>query len=212
MMNRQIGYFVIAVFVMLLLPACAEKGPVLLDIGYRPPADVAAGTPKVVVGVAPFKDDRGKAASVLGRRVIASTGLENELVVQGTVADLAASRLKDALKARGITVKDVPAWDMTAENIKADGADIVIGGEIKTLWVEALSRLLNANTRADVQLRVSAADTAEKKVFRTLNLNSKLERQDIAFSFTQVENVLTEALSGALDQFLNDEEFRKKIK
>jgi predicted small lipoprotein YifL len=200
------------VSMLVFLSGCAEKGPVLLDIGYRPPADVAAGTPRVVVGVSPFKDDRGKAASVLGRRVIASTGLENELVVQGTVADLVASRLKDALKARGITVKDVPAWDMTAENIKADGADIVIGGEIKTLWVEALSKLLNANTRADVQLRVSAADTAEKKIFRTLKLSSKLERQDIAFSFTQVENVLTEALSGALDQLLNDEEFKKKTK
>jgi len=210
MKRTMLSIAMVSMFVF--LSGCAEKGPVLLDIGYRPPADVAAGTPRVVVGVSPFKDDRGKAASVLGRRVIASTGLENELVVQGTVADLVASRLKDALKARGITVKDVPAWDMTAENIKADGADIVIGGEIKTLWVEALSKLLNANTRADVQLRVSAADTAEKKIFRTLKLSSKLERQDIAFSFTQVENVLTEALSGALDQLLNDEEFKKKTK
>ncbi len=210
MKRTLLSIMVVSMFVFLF--GCAEKGPVPLDIGYRPSADVAAGTPKVVVGVSPFKDDRGKAASVLGRRVIASTGLENELVVQGTVADLVASRLKDALKARGITVKDVPAWDMTAENIKADGADIVIGGEIKTLWVEALSKLLNANTRADVQLRVSAADTAEKKVFRTLELNSKLERQDIAFSFTQVEIVLSEALSGALDQLLNDEEFKKRIK
>jgi predicted small lipoprotein YifL len=197
MKRTMLSIAMVSMFVF--LSGCAEKGPVLLDIGYRPPADVAAGTPRVV-------------ASVLGRRVIASTGLENELVVQGTVADLVASRLKDALKARGITVKDVPAWDMTAENIKADGADIIIGGEIKTLWVEALSKLLNANTRADVQLRVSAADTAEKKIFRTLNLSSKLERQDIAFSFTQVENVLTEALSGALDQLLNDEEFKKKTK
>ena len=211
-MKRSVLFGIVTAFAAILLSACAEKGPVPLDIGYRPLADVAAGTPKVVVGVSPFKDDRGKAASVLGRRVIASTGLENELVVQGTVADLVASRLKDALKARGITVKDVPAWDMTAENIKADGVDIVIGGEIKTLWVEALSKLLNANTRADVQLRVSAADTAEKKVFRTLELNSKLERQDIAFSFTQVEIVLSEALSGALDQLLNDEEFKKRIK
>ncbi len=200
------------VSMLVFLTGCAEKGPVLLDIGYRAPEGIVAGTPKIVVGVAPFKDDRGKAATVLGKRVIVSTGLENDLVVQGTVADLAASRLKDALKARGITVKDVPAWDMTAENIKADGADIVIGGEIKALWVEAQSRLLNVVTKANVQLRVSAADAAEKKVFRALNLNSTLERQDIAFSFTQVENVLTEALSGALDQLLNDEEFKKKIK
>jgi hypothetical protein len=209
---KRTTFFITAVSMLVFLFGCAQKGPVLVDIGYRTPEGLVAGAPKTVVGVAPFKDERGKTMSVLGKRVIVSSEVENDLVVQGTVADLVASRLKDALTARGITVKDAPAWDMTAESIKAEGADIVIGGEIKALWVDAESRPLNVTTKADVQLRVSAADTAEKKVFRTLNLNSKLERQDISFSFTQMENVLSEALSSALDQLLNDDEFKKKIK
>jgi hypothetical protein len=193
-----------------LLSACAEKGPVLIEgIKYQAPEALVAGVPKIVVGIAPFKDDRGKTVSVLGKRTI-SNYLENDLVVQGTVADLVTVAVKDALKSRGITVKDA-SWDMNAETIKADGMNILIGGEIKTLWVEVVSQPLNVKTAAEVRLRVSAADAAEKKIFRTLVLNSKMERQDVAFSFESVSAALSEALSSALNQLLKDDEFKKKI-
>lgn len=201
-----------AVLLAAFLSGCAQKGPVLLDnIRYQAPEGLAAGAPKLIVGVSPFKDDRGKTFSVIGKRTIPDY-MENDLVVQGTVADLVTAGLKDALKARGIMVKDAPAWDMNAESIKSGGIDILIGGEIKTLWVEAVSQPLNAKVNAVVQLRVSAADAAEKKIIRTLVLNSKLERKDVAFSFELVEDAVSEALSSALNQLLNDEEFKKKIR
>ncbi len=194
-----------------MLSACAEKGPVLLEgIKYQAPEALVAGVPKIVVGIAPFKDDRGKTVSVLGKRTIRNY-IENDLVVQGTTADLVTAAFKDALKSRGITVKDAPVWDMKAETVRGDGFDILIGGEIKTLWVEVVSQPLNVKTTAEVQLRVSAADVAEKKIFRTLVLNSKMERQDVAFSFESVAAALSEALSSALDQLLKDDEFKKKI-
>jgi len=201
-----------AVLLAAFLSGCAQKGPVLLDnIRYQAPEGLVAGAPKLIVGVSPFKDDRGKTLSVLGKRTIPDY-MENDLVVQGTVADLVTAGLKDALKARGIMVKDAPAWDMNAESIRSSGIDILIGGEIKTLWVEAVSKPLNAKVNAVVQLRVSAADAAEKKIIRTLVLNSKLERQDVSFSFELVEGAVSEALSSALNQLLNDEEFKKKIR
>lgn len=201
-----------AVLLAAFLSGCAQKGPVLLDnIRYQAPEGLAAGGPKLIVGVSPFKDDRGKTFSVIGKRTIPDY-MENDLVVQGTVADLVTAGLKDALKARGIMVKDAPAWDMNAESIKSSGIDILIGGEIKTLWVEAVSQPLNAKVNAVVQLRVSAADAVEKKIIRTLVLNSKLERKDVAFSFELVEDAVSEALSSALNQLLNDEEFKKKIR
>jgi len=201
-----------AVLLAAFLSGCAQKGPVLLDnIKYQAPEGLAAGAPKLIIGVSPFKDDRGKTFSVLGKRTIPDY-MENDLVVQGTVADLVTDGLKDALKARGIMVKDAPAWDMNAESIKSSGIDILIGGEIKTLWVEAVSQPLNAKVNAVVQLRVSAADAAEKKIIRTLVLNSKLERKDVSFSFELVEDAVSEALSSALNQLLNDEEFKKKIR
>lgn len=194
-----------------LLSACAEKGPMLLEgIAYQAPEAQVAGVPKIVVGIAPFKDDRGKTVSVLGKRTI-SNYIENDLVVQGTVADLITAAVKDAFISRGIMVKDASAWDMNAETIKADGMNILIGGEIKTFWVEVFSQPLNVKTVAEVRLRVSAADGPEKKIFRTLVLSSKMERQDVAFSLETVSATLSGALSSALDQLLKDDEFKKKI-
>jgi predicted small lipoprotein YifL len=196
---------------MLLLTGCAEKGPVLLgNIKYQAPEKTVAGSPKTIVGVSPFKDLRGAAASVLGKRTIRNY-VENDLVVQGTVADLVTAAFKDALRSRGFAVKDAPAWDMKTETIAGDGFNVLIGGEIKALWVEVTSQPLNVQERAEVQLRVSAADTSNKTIFKTLNMNSKLERQDLAFSFETVEGMLSEALSSAIDQLLKDDEFKKKI-
>jgi predicted small lipoprotein YifL len=196
---------------MLLLTGCAEKGPVLLgNIKYQAPEKTVAGSPKTIVGVSPFKDLRGAAASVLGKRTIRNY-VENDLVVQGTVADLVTAAFKDALRSRGFAVKDAPAWDMKTETIAGDGFNVLIGGEIKALWVEVTSQPLNVQERAEVQLRVSAADTSDKTIFKTLNMNSKLERQDLAFSFETVEGMLSEALSSAIDQLLKDDEFKKKI-
>ena len=209
-MNRRL-WAVLAGTLMLSLSACAQKGPVLLEgVTYQAPEGAHAGVSKAAVGVMPFKDERGKSASVLGKRTIRND-VENDLVVQGTVADLVSAALKDALKARGVAVRDIPAGDLGSGKVLADGVNIIIGGEIKSLWVDALSQPLNVKVTAEVQLRVSALDTAEKKVFRTLVLNSKVERQDIAFSFDTVAGALSEALSSALDQLMKDDEFMKKI-
>jgi len=202
---------VVSVVTIGMLSACAEKGPVLLEgVTYRAPEGLVAGAPKIVIGIAPFKDDRGKTVSVLGKRTI-SNYVENDLVVQGTVADLVVASMKEALKARGIAVRDLPAGDLGELAGKTEGAEIVVGGEIKTLWVDVSSQPLNVKMTAEVQLRVSAADKAEKKVFRTLVLNSKVERQDIAFSFDAAAGALSEALSAAIDQLMKDDEFKKKI-
>jgi hypothetical protein len=210
-MNHVISRVLLSVVTIVLLSACAEKGPVLLEgIKYQAPETPVAGVPKIVIGIAPFMDDRGKTVSVLGKRTIRNY-IENDLVVQGTVADLVTSGLRDALKARGIMVKDASSWDMNAATIKADGMTILIGGEIKTFWVEVVSQPLNVKTTAEVRLRVAAADTAEKKIFRTLVLSSKMERQDVAFSYGTVSAALSDALSSALDQLLKDDEFKKKI-
>jgi hypothetical protein len=209
-MKMHICIVVLAV-ALLSLSACAEKGPVLLEgVNYQVPEGTVASPANVVVGVSPFRDERGKTTSILGKRMI-SDSVENDLVVQGTVADLVTAGLKDALKARGVTVRDAPAWDLNAETIKADGMNILIGGEIKTLWVDVVSQPLNVKTSAAVQLRVFAVDSAEKKIFRTLVLNSKVERQDIAFSYDTTAGALSEALSSALNQLLKDDEFKKKI-
>jgi len=199
------------VLLFAVISGCAQKGPVLLDgIAYRAPEGTTPGSMQTVVAVAPFQDQRGKTASVIGKRTIPEY-VENDLVVQGTAADLVAAAIRDALKSRGIPVKDAPAGSGTSAG-SAPTADLVVSGEIKTFWVDARSQTLNAETKATVQLRAVLAEGPERKVFRTVNLNSVIERQDVAFSFETVKDALSDALTGAVNQLLADDEFKKRIR
>jgi predicted small lipoprotein YifL len=198
---------------MTLAGCVTQKGPLLMgDVRYLTPEGMVAATPKVVVGVSPFKDERGKPASVLGVKKSTQSSLETELVVQGTGADKVTAIFKDALKARGFSVKDVAAWDMTAEGIKAEGVDVLMSGEIKSLWVETVTSILSVDLKADAQLRVVAADVPDKKILSATTVNSSLERKNIAFSFEYVQQNLSEVLSAAINQVFDDEGIKKKLK
>jgi hypothetical protein len=213
MKNGLLGIITAAVVVVLavVLAGCAKSGPVLLqDILYQAPTGTAPERAKVIVGVSPFKDVRGGSISVLGKRII-SDDVQNDLVVQGTVADLVTAALKDALRSRSITVKDAPAWDLSGTPPRAEGADLIIGGEVKVLWVDCQSRPVNVKTKATVQLRVAVAETSGATILRTVNLNSTLEREDVVFSFYTVQETLSEALTSALNQLLADEVVKKRL-
>jgi len=202
----------VAILTLLAFCGCAAKGPILVNALYQAPQGLVAGAPKVVVGICPIKDERGTSTSGIGRKSNPSSETLNDLVVQGTVAGLVTSGFKDALKARGITVKDVAEWDMSAEHIHAEDVDILVGGAIKKLRVDVVSSAFNVKYKADVQIQVAVANVPEKKLFRKLSLNTTLERKDVSFSAERLEKILSEALSSSIDQLLNDEEFKKSIK
>lgn len=212
MINRLINLVLIVMFGTLLLSGCAHQGPILLDFQYQPPQGVSAGAAKVTLGVSPFRDDRGKVASVIGKRSLESSDQTNDLVVQGTAADKVTAALKSALKARGIAEKDLAAWDLTEAGVPSDGADLLISGEIKKFWVETKSRFANTTVKAEVQLRISVVDMAQKKIIRVVNVNSTMERQNITFSTDVVESTLSDALTSAIDQIFADEELQKRLK
>lgn len=206
-MGRSCIILVLTLFVG--LSACATSGPILIgNIRYEPPQGMESAKPRALVAVGMFKDQRGVSASLLGKRRLPSADVENELVVQGTAADIVNSALKQALGARGFTVKDAPDWDLSAEGIP-DTGDFIIAGEIKAMGIDVESRPLSVSYKADVQLRLIVADARQKKLIRTLNLSSRLERQDIAFSFSTAENMLSEVISSAIDRMFSDEEIKK---
>lgn len=204
-----IGWMISALTAVVFVSGCAEKGPILLNIGYQPAEGKAVTAQKIVVGVSPFKDKRETAASVLGTRTIPS-GMQNDLVVQGTVADVVTSALKDALKEHGLVVKDVPSWDLTVEGMKAEGAALLMGGEIKTMRLESKGTLLKTNLTASVQIKIVVGDIAEKKIIRTLDVDSKIE-QEILYSRDKLESALSEALTSALDQVFQDDVLSKRL-
>ncbi len=195
-----------------LLAGCAPKGPILTDFKYQQPKPVAGAATTVTVAVSPFKDERAKVESVVGKRFNELNELATDLVVQGTVSIKVMDALKHALAARRITAKDAPAWDLTESGIAAPGAELQVGGEIKVLWVDATSQFANTTSKADVQLRIVVADVAQKKIIRILNVNSKIERQNIANTAAFIERALSEAVTNALDQIFTDEELKNRLK
>jgi hypothetical protein len=198
--------------ISVLLTACAQPGPVLLqDILYQAPTGTTSVPAKhLAAGVGPFKDLRGKPVSMLGKRTI-SNGVENDLVVQGTVSDIVTAALKDALTAQGMSPRDTAAWGVETGPGAGGGEGLLFSGEIKTLWVDSQARPLNVQTKATVQLRVAVADAAEGKVLRVLNLSSMLSQEEIAFSFDTVQRTLSEALTGALDQLVKDPVVQERL-
>jgi uncharacterized lipoprotein YajG len=208
--TRTLGSIALSVLIALMFFAgCAEKGPILLTVGYQAPAGMAGTSSAVVAEVSPFRDVRGVQPSVLGRRIIPS-GMQNDLVVQGTVAQMATKGLKEALVRRGVAVKDVADWDLTAEGIPTDNAGLVLGGEINVLWLESTASTFDTHLKASVQLKVVAGDTVSQKIIRTINVNSKLD-EDVLYSRQRLESTLSEALSSAIDQIFADEELKKRF-
>ncbi len=198
-----------ALFLVLFLAGCAEKGPIFLTVGYQAPAEKAGTVSTISVGVSPFRDDRGEPASVLGKRTIPS-GMQSDFVVQGTVAETATAIMKEAFTARGIAVRDTASWDLTTEGMNAAEADLLIGGEIKTLWLESKPSSMQTQLKASVQIKITIGDRLEKKIIRTINVNSKLD-QDILYSQDRLEAALSETLSSAVDQIFQDEELKKRL-
>lgn len=208
--RKQMTYcFGIAALAMVSLAGCAERGPIRLHISYLQPEERHVAATKVVVGLSLFKDDRGKPLSVLGKSTYES-GVENDLVVQGTVSELVRARSKEAFTARGVVVKDA-SWDMKSEDIHRNGADLLIGGEIKALSVDSISKPFKTTIKAVVQMKVVVADTAEKKIVRTLDVSSKLESEMWPYSPQKIENILSEALSAAIDQIFKDDDLKKRL-
>ncbi len=199
----------IAISVMTVFSGCAKPGPILVEFQYQPPQGAQAETSKIIVGVSPLKDDRGKVASVVGKRTVAMNDEVDDLVIQGVVADKVTAALKSALKARGITSKDFAAWDLTDAGIPADGAQFLISGEIKNLWVESASQFANTTIKATVGLRISVADTAQKKVVRVVDVSGSAEQKSMTFSTDLVQETLATALSSAVDQIFKDDEVKK---
>jgi uncharacterized lipoprotein YajG len=136
--------------------------------------------------------------------------MQSDYVVSGTVADIATAFLKEAFTARGIAVKDVANWDLTAEGMGDAGADLLLGGEIKTLWLESKPSSMLTQLKASVQIKLTVGSRLEKKILRTIDVNSKLD-QDILYSQERLESALAEALSSAVNQIFQDDEMKKRL-
>jgi hypothetical protein len=212
-MKRSGLYLGTALLLALAVVAgCAGRGPILVDFQYQPAAGYTpAETPSVTVAVAPFKDERGKTDSVTGRRFNSTNDKVNNLVVQGTVSEKVTEAFKTALRLRDIPINETATWDQTEEGIPAVG-NLVLSGQIKTLWVESVSAFANTKVTAKVEIRVVAADPVQKKIVRALTVTSSIERQNVVYSTAFTQETMAEALTAAINKVFNDEELMKRLK
>jgi len=208
-MKRIAGYLSLAVFVMFSLSACAEKGPILLAIGYQSPEKTTPTASSISIGVNPLKDGRGKPALFLGKKTL-QDGSQNDFVVKDTASETATRALKEALVARGFTVQDVAGWDLTAEGMPPCENALLLGGEIITLWLESVSAPFKTSMQAVVQIRIIAGDCAEKKIIRSLTVSSRVDH-DVFYSPEKPAALLSEALTSAIDQIFKDAELKKRL-
>ncbi|MFA5073774.1 MAG: hypothetical protein WC539_07750 [Nitrospirota bacterium] len=190
------------------LTGCAEKGPIVLDITYQPAIKKSESTKKTIVNVGRFIDARTKRGSTLGERVVPD-GMKNDFIAKGTVSDVVTDAMKECLRTRGFIVQD-SSWDGTEKNIPQEKASLVLSGEVKELWIASVARTFNTNMKVVVNLKILAADPREKKIIRTLDVQSALE-QDIFYSREKLQQALSEALSSALDRIFADEALKKKL-
>src|SRR5208283_5050719 len=96
------------------------------------------------------------------------------------------------------------SWNMTSEGMPADGYDLLIGGEIKSLWIDSKSVPFKTSVKTTVQLKIAIGDAAETKVIRVIDVNSTIE-QDMIYSREKLSGALSEALSAALEQIFQDD-------
>ncbi len=209
--QRKMVIMLAALLALIVLAGCARRGPILVDFRYQPSAGFTPAQPsRVSVAVTPFKDERGKNESVAGKRFTSLNDEVNNLVVQGNVADKVTAALKAALRLRDVPVVETANWDQTEAGIPATG-NLVLSGQIKSLWLESLSAFANTKVSAKVELRVVAADPVTRKIVRALNVNSSIERQNVVYSTSFAQETMTEALTAAINQALNDEELKKRL-
>jgi uncharacterized lipoprotein YajG len=81
---------------------------------------------------------------------------------------------------------------------------------IRKLWLESTAVSLKTHVAASVQLRIVAGDPADGKIVKTLNVESSVE-QDVLYSPSNLEDALSQALGGAIDQIFNDDDLKKKL-
>jgi hypothetical protein len=204
--------YCLALLAFFSFTACTGKSSVPLDVMYQyQPPEGEAPRPRAVVEVRPFTDNRGKPSSIIGAKT-SPDGLESDIVVSSTVSETVTRRLIEALRARGFTVIDAGSPVTSPDDAGWKRADIILGGEIRVLWVEAIALPESTSLKADVQLHISVVESVDKKKVRGFNVNRRLDRRNVELSSTRsMEELLARAFSFTIDRIFEDQELRQSM-
>ena len=204
---------------LFLVSGCADTALYTINIRYEqtkvPPAAEAA-MKKRILTIATFQDKRTiddplKVGYVLrpdGRKIFILP--ENKKTVEA-VTDAA----RDYFYKAGYSVSgEKPEWDLQEGTINPAWGDVVLGGVINKMEIvcddsKPLSPVRTYS--AVVNLGVTIADVAGKRILYKTSVESNASFKDVSFSIDKLQSQLNSVLSDVLERLFTGSEFLKQL-
>jgi hypothetical protein len=186
------------IMLLLVLVSCVvSRYPI--DLSYRSTAGNVAGG-KGTVAVALFNDKR----DVAQKNVI---GMKDEETKFVSLIEGPAPQVSDAFRAylnsRGYTaVKVNEAWDGTAQSLKPEWGDMIVGGDIEALNITVTSAFPKTEYKCLVKLNVIIADPKTKTILQKQRVESSQSYVTVYFSRDEAEKLINSTLADAMEKTL----------
>jgi hypothetical protein len=188
------------IVLLLALASCAGVSRYPIDLSYQPKAHEATGE-KGAVTVVLFNDKR----DVTEKKVIGMKDGETRFVSFGEgPAPAVSDAVRAYLQNRGYTVNKVnEAWDGTAQSLRPEWGDLVVGGDIEDLNITVTSSFPKTEYRCSVKLRVIMADPKTKTILNKEKIESSSSYVTVYFSRDKAEELINSTLADAMEKTLD---------
>jgi hypothetical protein len=225
--NSRCGRFIGGSLLSFLLPllllmvsGCAQTPLYTINIRYeptKPPPQAEGIVKKQILTVAEFNDVRDIDDHLKIGYVLKSGGKKiHVLPDKAKASEAVATGVRDYFHQAGYTVSGIqPAWDLQGKSIGRDWGNLVIGGTIHKLEIicddsEPLSPVKTYS--ATVNLGVSFADTAAKRILYKTSVEGSASLKDVTFSPEKLQKQLNNVLSDVIEKLFTGQQFLQQMK
>jgi len=187
---------------LLLVTACTGGRTFVVDLTYVPQSPPVLEVEKAVVAIAPFMDKRDGKKDV-GVRSKLDGSVDQFITAPDSVSERVRKAVERYLRANGLQVVTISEWDFQPESLRVMEADMVVGGEIRRLWIYAESMVGRTVIHSDLEISVYLGKPQENKVFQQ-KMEMSQEITEIVFSPRQMEKLLNEGLSEIIESVFEE--------
>ena len=187
---------------LLLLTACTGARTFVVDLTYVPQSPPVLKVEKAVVAIAPFRDKRDGKKDV-GVRSKLDGSVDQFITTPDSVGERVRKAVERYLRANGFHTVTTTEWDFQPESMRGMEADMVVGGEIRRLWVSAESMVGRTVIQSDLEISIYLGMPQDKKVIQQ-KMEMSQEVTEIVFSPGQVENLLNEGVSEIIESVFEE--------
>ncbi len=205
----------ILALVVLSFSACAPS-MYSVDVKYAPEKPPKAGkeTWKVNVTVASFNDERGTKEPLALGKVNKLDGTSAPILPKERKIPFAVTQgIRDYLFDRGFSLSGaLPSWDLREQTIGKDWGDLLVGGNIVKMEIEATDNVFVNTYRAKVELGVALADVKKGRIIYETTVTSDVSLDYAFISEKKLEELINTALHDALDRIFTGPRVNRVIR